>query len=181
MDANVAQGFHEARSHLVEFASMIIREAAQHLPSLASCAKDGAALISRVGDALEQAFVLAAIDEFNRAVVPDAETGCGIGDGHERSFRSTRYLEQQLMLLRLQTRVKRRRFAEEEEAAQFVTEVGQSVKQEIRAGIRGLERHSYISYHDIHCPSKVRIDESLTGHIALVRVHVDFGDENHRK
>jgi hypothetical protein len=146
---DVAQGLYEARRHLVQFASVITREAAEDLPSLARDAKNGAAAVIEIGNALQKALALRAINEFDGAVVLEPKTlGC-VSNGDDGSVGRSGNLEEELMPLRVEASLKRGGLTEEEESTQFEAEVCQGGKQRICAWGWGVEKHAFISYHDI--------------------------------
>src|SRR5580658_6509531 len=97
--------------------------------ALSRDAKQGAALVHTVGGAREKAFALGAVYKFDCAVVLEAEALSGVGDGDFGAVGRAGYLEKKLMLLRLQTCLGRGELTEVQEAAQLVTEFGESAQQ----------------------------------------------------
>src|SRR5580692_6028919 len=97
--------------------------------ALSRDATQRAALVDTVGVAREKAFALGAVYKFDCAVVLEAEALSGVGDGDLGSVGRAGYLEKKLMLLRLQSRVRCGRLTEVQEAAQLVTEFGESAQQ----------------------------------------------------
>jgi hypothetical protein len=149
MKADVAQGFDETRRHLVQLAGVIACEATENLPPFAGDAEDGAATVTEINDALEEAFALRAINEFDSTIVFESKPCGGVGNRNDSSLRSACYLQEELMLLRMQTCLHSCRFAKEEETAQFEPELRKGDEQGIRHAGRGVRQHVFVSYHDI--------------------------------
>jgi len=106
----------EPRGHLVQFARVFAGKLLQDLPPLAREAQDGAAFIFLVCSSLDQIFSLRPVDQFNCAVVLQAEPICRIGDCDRCFVRRTCNLEKQLVLLRLKAGLLGRALAEQEKA-----------------------------------------------------------------
>ena len=97
------QGFNKARRHLIQLARMIACEPGKKLSTFAGDSQKDFALVIVVGDSRQQAFVFASVDELNGAVVSQTETFCRVGDRYWRRSWRARHLQQELMLLRLQS------------------------------------------------------------------------------
>ena len=162
--AYLVECLHEARSQIVELAGVVAGKAFEDLATLARDAEDGAAAIAWIGRALEQAFALGAVHQFDNAVVFELEAGSGVGDG-DGGFRGCAgYLEKQLMLLGLQASEECRRFAEMKEAAKLKAEVGEGAKEQGGLGVE-VSGHRYIVSRYIY-PHKSGPDESSVTKVA---------------
>lgn len=67
--AHPFQGVNQPWSMLVQFAGMIVGQAAQELAALLSYAQDGTALVGGVDGALEEPFAFRSVHEFDCAIV----------------------------------------------------------------------------------------------------------------
>jgi hypothetical protein len=132
----------EPRSHFVQFSRMFTRQLLQNLSPFAREAQNGSAFVFLIRSSLDQIFPLRPVDQFDGAVVLEAEPAGGIGDCHRRSLGSSSNLQQQLMLLRLQTCFLCSTFAELQKAPQLVPKISQGVQQTI--GVFRLNSHKYI-------------------------------------
>jgi hypothetical protein len=72
-----------------------------------------------------QSSLLASHTQFHDAVVPQPKTLCDIAHGRGYSLRPTGNLQQELMLLRLKTELRRRRLAEVEKEPKLVAKFRQ--------------------------------------------------------
>ena len=122
MKLHAAQSPDQPWCHFVQFARVIARELVKNLPALARHVEDGATLVVLVDGSFDQVFAFGAIDQLHSAVVPEAETPCGIGNRNGRVIGSTGNLEKKLMLLWLQASGDRCIFAELEEPSEFKSE-----------------------------------------------------------
>ena len=113
-------------------------EPAQNLPAFGREVQNRAPLVAGIGFPGKKAFAGGAVDQLDGAVVPEAKALGGVGDGDRGALRRAGHLEQQLVLLRLQSDLRGGRLAELEEAAQFVAEVGQGAEERVGG-------HLYIS------------------------------------
>jgi hypothetical protein len=143
VEADVFESLDQGWRQLVQFAGVIAGEAFEDATALAGDTEDGAALVDCVLGAGEEALTLGAIDEFDDAVVLEAEAGGGVGDGYGRRFRSACDLQKKLMLLRLESGGEGCALGEVKEAAQLEAEVGESAEE---VGLRGddFKAHLYI-------------------------------------
>ena len=85
---------HQPRRHFIQFASVIVRELVQNLPSLPANAKNRPALIVLVGCSFDEIFAFRAIDQLHGAVVFEAQAAGSVCDRDLSSFGSTRDLEE---------------------------------------------------------------------------------------
>ena len=141
--ADLIDSLDKARCKVVEFAGVIAGKALEDLATLARDAEEGAAAIAGIGRALEQAFALGAVHQFDDAVVFELEAGGSVGDG-DLGFLGRAYnLQKQLMLLGLQAGSQCGGFAEVEKAAKLKAEVGQGAEQLCGLGDE-ISSHIYI-------------------------------------
>lgn len=112
MNPYVPQGSDQSWGHFVQFARVVLRQLLKDLPAFACQVQEGSALVFLVRRSCDQFLTFQAVDQFNRAVVLEAEAACRIGDGDGCAFGSSCHLEEQLVLLRLQAGVERSAFAE---------------------------------------------------------------------
>jgi hypothetical protein len=97
--------------------------------ALSRDAKQRAALVDTVDGAREKAFALGAVYKFDCAVVLEAEALSGVGDGDLGAVRRAGYLQEKLMLLRLQSCTGCGSLTEMEKAAQLVAEIGEGAEK----------------------------------------------------
>ena len=102
--ADVAERPHKAGRHLIQLASVVASEPLENFATFTRDSQNRASPVLIVSGTVEQAFALGAIDEFDRAVVLEAEARSRIRNGYDRVVWGSRNLQEQLMLLRLQTR-----------------------------------------------------------------------------
>lgn len=140
----------QARRKDGEFPCVLAREACQERLAFACQAQDGAAAICRVFFARQETFPLGAVDEFDGAVVLDAQSLGHVGDGDGRALGRAGYLEQKLMLLRLKARCQSGLLAEVQEAPQLEAELGERAEEESGMSIKAGVGHIYIvSRHNV--------------------------------
>jgi hypothetical protein len=123
--ADLPQSFDEARRHLIELARVNDGKPTENARALARDAKKRAALVDAVDVAREKTFALRAINKLDSAVVLEAETLGGVGDGDLGASGRAGYLEKKLMLLRLQSCGGGGEFTEVKEAAQLMAKLGE--------------------------------------------------------
>jgi len=129
MLADIFESSNQSRPQLMQFACMRLREPLQHAPPFTRQTQKGAATVFGIRGSLQQALTLRAIHQLYRAVVLQGEAAGHISDGHVRRPGSARNLQQELMLLRLQSRLQRRGLAEVQKTPQLVAEVGKNCQQ----------------------------------------------------
>ena len=101
MTPHTHQGLDQSWGHFVKLARVIARKFMENLTAFTREVQEGAALVFLVRSSGYQLFTLRTIDQFNGAVVLEAEAACRIGDGDGCSVGSAGNLKQKLMLLRL--------------------------------------------------------------------------------
>jgi len=120
---NVLQCLHEAGSHLVQFQRMSARQSAQEPVAFSRHTENRSSLVFRVRDTRQEALEFRAVDEFNRAIVLQAQAIGRIRNGRDRAYGSACNLQKQLVLLGLQTCMQRGTLAEEQKAAKFKAKI----------------------------------------------------------
>lgn len=100
------------------------------------------ATVGHIAHAANESARLHAIDELDRAVVPELEALGQRAHVRAHPFRHALHGEQQLMLLRLEPRLTTGALAEAEEAPQLIAELG----QRLVVGARELGGHSSLIY-----------------------------------
>lgn len=127
--ADAAYGAQELRREVVQLVRVEGGELPEHLFAMRGDAEQNPAPVSGVFGAEEQALGDGAIDELDGAVVPEAEPLGRVGDRRFLTFRDAGYLEQQLMLLRLQAGVVRGFLAEMQKDSELVAEGGECAQE----------------------------------------------------
>lgn len=94
MKADAVERPYKTGRHLIQFASVVPSERVEDLATFARDSQNRASPVLIVDDAIEQAFALGAIDEFDRAVVLEAKARSRIGDCDSGSLRRASYLEE---------------------------------------------------------------------------------------
>ena len=134
----------EARGPLLELTGVIAGESREKASAFGGEAEENAALVSGIGGAGKEAFAHGAIDELDSAVVAETEPlGCP-GDGDGDAGWCSRNLQEQLMLMGLETGVERGRLAELEEGAEGGAEFGERTEEGEVAGGSRRRAHIYI-------------------------------------
>jgi hypothetical protein len=121
----------QSGSHDFEFAAVMSCQLVEQTRPFCGDAEQDAAGIVSVAGSLEQALFLRAVCELDYAVVPQAEALGRIGDGGDCVGRRSGNLQQQLMLLRLETRVVSGLFTELYEGAKAIAKFGQAFDEAV--------------------------------------------------
>jgi hypothetical protein len=108
----------------VQFALVIVRQGSQNTVSLRGDVQGNAAAVGRVVLAMDQPGFFTALAEFDDSVMPQAEPLGYVGDRRLRAVGSSGDVEQELMLLGVETGVRGTGFAEVEKLPQGVAELG---------------------------------------------------------
>jgi hypothetical protein len=132
----------KTRSQFVQLTRVVTGQPAQKLPALVRDMQNGPAFVAGVGLARQKALAYRAVNEFDRAVVLQSKAFGGIRDGHGCPLGCAGHLEEELVLLGLQSYLKSSAFAEKQESAQFVSKVGQGPEKRVRSA--GGRIHKYI-------------------------------------
>jgi hypothetical protein len=134
------------RSKLAELVRVMVREGIEDEAALAGDDEQDAAAVLGVFGAAEQALGDGSIDQLDDAVVAQAKTLGGIGDGGGGCLGGRGYLEEQLMLLRVETCLGRGVLAEVEKGAEVGAELCESLQEMGPVAMRrfGLIVHIYI-------------------------------------
>jgi hypothetical protein len=143
MVPDVFERLDEAWCQFIQFAGMIAGESIENLTAFARNAQDDDSLVVGIGGAGEQTFVLRTVNEFDYAVVLQAETRGGIGNAYGGCFGRSGDLQEELMLLRLKSSGKGGTLGEMKKTAQLKAEVSECAEQ-VRFGGGWGETHIYI-------------------------------------
>lgn len=147
--AHPFQGVDEPRGELVQFACMVVGQAAKQLMAFPGYAQNCTALVGGVDRALKEPFAFGAVHQLNGAIVLQLKPLRGVSNGDGCRMRCSSYLKKKLVLLRLQARLEGGALRKVEEPAQLSTKVGKSNEKTIRIGNGNRNFHLFISYHDI--------------------------------
>jgi hypothetical protein len=119
-------------AHHFQLAAVVRRQLVQHTRALGGDAEQDAAGVVLIAGSLQKAFLLGTICQLDYAVVPQAEAlGC-IGNGGDGAGGRSGDLEQELMLLRLETGVVGGLLTELHEGAKAIAKFGQAFDEPCR-------------------------------------------------
>ena len=138
------EGLRQTGSQFMQLARVIAGQRAQQPCASGRKPQQHAAAVFWVLRAQQQSLALRPVDQFDHAVVALAKAAGCVGDCRRRPCGRTRYLQQKLMLLRLQADCLCRILAELQEAPQLEAEIGEGGEQGIWNGEAGSGIHSYI-------------------------------------
>jgi hypothetical protein len=113
--ADLRQSTNQPGGKFMQFALMIFRQDSQHPVALCCHSQLDAPAIIQILIALDQSRLLAALAQFDNGVMPQPQPLCGVGHSCLHFIRGPCELQQQLVLLRVETRIHSTPFAELEE------------------------------------------------------------------
>jgi hypothetical protein len=122
---NAGKRLDQGGTHHFKLAAVVCRQLVEQPRALGRDAQQDTAGVCFVAGALEQAFVDGAVCELDHAVVPEAEPLGRVGDGGNCAGRRSGDLQQQLMLLGLETSRVGRLLTELYEGAKAIAKFGQ--------------------------------------------------------
>jgi hypothetical protein len=143
MKPDIGECSDEAWRQFVQFTGVIAGEAIENLAAFARDAEDYDALVVGIGGAGEQALIFGSVNEFDDAVVFKPEARGGISNAYGDRFVGSGDLQQELVLLRLESSGKGGILREMKKAAQLKAEVSERAEQVGFGGGWG-ETHIYI-------------------------------------
>jgi hypothetical protein len=143
MKPDIGECSDEAWRQFVQFTGVIAGEVIENLAAFARDAEDYDALVVGIGGAGEQALIFGSVNEFDNAVVFKPETHGGISNAYGDRFGGSGNLQEELMLLRLESSGKGGTLGEMKKTAQLKAEVSECAEQ-VRFGGGWGETHIYI-------------------------------------
>jgi hypothetical protein len=143
MKPDIGECSDEAWRQFVQFTGVIAGEVIENLAAFARDAEDYDALVVGIGGAGEQALIFGSVNEFDNAVVFKPETRGGISNAYGDRFGGSGNLQEELMLLRLESGGKGGTLGEMKKTAQLKAEVSECAEQ-VRFGGGWGETHIYI-------------------------------------
>ncbi len=144
MHADCLQSLKQPWRPLIQLPRMIPRQTAQNPIAPLRYSQDRVPLVIWICRTSQKALPLRPVDEFNRAIVLQAESLGGIRNGYGSRFRCTRHLQEKLVLLRLQSGFQGCGFAEMQESSHFKAKLSQCSNERVWACNRRFRSHRYI-------------------------------------
>jgi hypothetical protein len=156
MNTDALQGARETRPELVQLACMAPGKPSQNKPAFTGHSQNRAALVHWVRSSFKETFLFGSVHEFDCAVVLQPQSFGGIRNGDGSTCRCSCDLQQELMLLGMQSCILRSTLAEMHENAKRESEFSQSRKKRVRGASGGLRSHIYIVTRYISNPQLLR-------------------------